>query len=316
VLLAVGIEAWLRVSLDGGELDLSLYAPAPFTPGYRLAADSSSLAWIAGRAVRLSTDSDGNRTTVGFDGAAVKTRPTLHIVGDSGVFGWGLADEETIASRVQRLLEGQVEVVNHGVPGWGAYSYVSVIERLPASDWVVVIHSEMNDLWDLYDPDRRALVRCGYVLSVSAVSERTPCFLLDARSLQLLKRRIFLAERGPRYMPLHFQRYSTAAAGVMMHRLHGLYRRSGPARSNRLLFTFVPWEGRYLPDRRALYYPAPPLDTPHVAYPDGCGVLERFERFDDKAGLFLTGDEHLSPLGAEVLAECVVDMIEPRLEAG
>lgn len=48
-----------------------------------------------------------------------KTRPRIALAGDSYVFGWRVADDETIASHLFRDLEGSHEVMNFGVHGYG-----------------------------------------------------------------------------------------------------------------------------------------------------------------------------------------------------
>jgi lysophospholipase L1-like esterase len=95
---------------------------------------------------------------LGFRGPELPQKPTpgvprVLLVGDSIVFGWRVAEDETLAAHLARALataDRATEVINAGVPGWDARSEVRWLETvgLGLGPDVVVVGTSLND----YDP--------------------------------------------------------------------------------------------------------------------------------------------------------------------
>lgn len=75
------------------------------------------------------------RQTYNFDATAARVTPPARVgadtylfVGDSFVFGQGLADDETLASQLARLNGQSIRAVNLGVPGYGPNHIVRMFE--------------------------------------------------------------------------------------------------------------------------------------------------------------------------------------------
>ncbi len=86
----------------------------------------------------------------------------VYLLGDSQTFGWGLADGETWANRLQcrlnRMLPGRFQVISLGVPGTQAEQYWSrglkqVAPAMRAGD-IVVTSLTWNDLLNFYTGDK------------------------------------------------------------------------------------------------------------------------------------------------------------------
>ncbi len=71
-----------------------------------------------------STNAQGFR---GAPAAPTKDRPRVIVIGDSTAFGLGVSDDETFPVVLERALDGRVEVLNWGVPG---YNLVQIVELL------------------------------------------------------------------------------------------------------------------------------------------------------------------------------------------
>ncbi|MBI3619164.1 SGNH/GDSL hydrolase family protein [Candidatus Peregrinibacteria bacterium] len=78
-------------------------------------------------------------------------KKTIAILGDSIAFGYGLEDDQTIASRLSDLLGGKENVLNSGVPGYNlrqeTATYAQKIAKLHPSTLVIIFY--FNDLRDL-----------------------------------------------------------------------------------------------------------------------------------------------------------------------
>ena len=75
------------------------------------------------------------RRTYHFDADAARVTPpapagadTYLFLGDSFIFGQGLADDETLAAQFAKLRDGKVRAVNLGVPGYGPNHLVRALE--------------------------------------------------------------------------------------------------------------------------------------------------------------------------------------------
>lgn len=98
---------------------------------------------------------DGFRVTV----PAVKAGRKILMAGDSGVFGVGVDDEDTIASRLQGIVGGAAQVVNAGVGGYdGDQAFLAARDASDAVayDQLVYVahHNDFYEPRDIANPDR------------------------------------------------------------------------------------------------------------------------------------------------------------------
>jgi hypothetical protein len=63
----------------------------------------------------------------------------VFVIGDSQVFGWGLADAETIPARSQARVGPRCRFVNLGVPGYGPFAYADALRKLPEGASALVV---------------------------------------------------------------------------------------------------------------------------------------------------------------------------------
>jgi hypothetical protein len=315
VLLAAG-EAALRIGLGGATFTPRVFEPNDGVAHYRLAAGMHTSVRQFGRTVTVSTDAEGHRATPGFvasPGAPLR----VHLVGDSQVFGWGLSDDETLAARLQRLLGPGVQVVNHGVPGFGPTDYLGTLAALPASEPVVVVHTEENDTWDAYRIFRNAHATCGYVTTFSADASALRCAWMNLRLVQLGTELWDRSQRSEHPTPLGFSALSTVAATVLNQRIATGYADERRQRDADLVFAVVPWKGRLDATWRAHSLPSPrpdvaTLDSP---FPDATQATRLLAAGGGAQPLYLDGDSHLSPAGAVRLALLLKPLVDARLAA-
>lgn len=92
-------------------------------------------------------DEEGFRRTV----PVVDALRTILMVGDSGIYGVGVDDADTIASRLQRLIGEAYRIVNAGVAGYDGDQVFSVARQLSdANDYAMLIYVAHNN--DFYEP--------------------------------------------------------------------------------------------------------------------------------------------------------------------
>lgn len=105
----------------------------------------------------VSTNADGLRTPLGRDRSPGQVR--VMMLGESRVFGWGVADEETLPARLDTLLGDGVEVINAGQPGYSSWQMARLAEAaLPAyrPDLVLWVQP-WNDFEPASAPDQALL---------------------------------------------------------------------------------------------------------------------------------------------------------------
>jgi len=150
-LLAAAISS--AVCLGALELVGRIWAPETAPPPRGLIADEL-LGWglpagaeFMWQGRRVTTNSLGLRGQEPTPGAEVDR---ILAVGDSSVFGFGLADEQTFPAQLEGLLAavGPIEVVNGGVPGYTCPQSAAQVERLRASAEpdVLVIYNQHSDV--------------------------------------------------------------------------------------------------------------------------------------------------------------------------
>jgi hypothetical protein len=310
ILAVLTLEAGLRVFLGNRTFGLRVYRSIDGPRRYALSPGATCEMMQAGRSLHITVDADGHRTTPGTP--ADPRLPTLHLVGDSQVFGQGLSDDETLSYHLQKLFGGGLRVINYGVPGYGPNAYHKILRSLPSEDWVVVVHTEYNDLRDFYSEETPAVARCGYLVPDTRTGNGLPCWLLNARLFQLTSLLAGAARGDHKPLPLNFDPHSTAAARLQIYRLSRLYREEAEARGARLVFALIPWDAALAPSRLAMYSPDLRRPTRTVQVPDDCDIEGRFRRAGSVESLYLPADEHLSPEGAAAAAEAIAEKLRER----
>jgi len=152
----------------------------PFRPddvvSYALRPDWETGQQHAGRAMTVTTNGLGLRGPAASSEPAPGTLRVL-VVGDSFVFGLGIADDETLPVRLEAHLAERlavpVEVLNAGVPGWAGDDYLLFLRSRgyaldPDLLVVAVMDNDVPDLlWKRPVPDAEGLpVRTRSVLRV------------------------------------------------------------------------------------------------------------------------------------------------------
>ncbi|WP_374674263.1 hypothetical protein [Ideonella sp.] len=294
-------ELGIRVLLSHAHWSPPVFRAEPLPLGYALGPGIQVQARQLGRTVQISTDPGGHRRTVGTPEAPGAR--AVHLIGDSQVFGWGLSDDETVATQLQRSLGGSFRVVNHGVPGYGPAEYLKVLERVSASDDVVVLLTEENDAADVYGLAQPAHVACGFIATV-AHDSTAACMLMQSRLVQGLFEVRHAFHHRYLMTPLGFSDHSTVAGRVLAGRANRWIAQVRQARQGRVIVTIVPWKGRYSSDWRRRYAPPPVPDPEALPSPftDALGMAQAFSTHPDPMALYLPGDSHVSPEGASWLA--------------
>lgn len=317
--------AWLAgsaVTLAGLELALAVGAggvghlPAYFVPtpdgSYALAAGSQSRYWHLGRIVTVTIGPDGTRSVPSAPEAreAPVAPITLHLVGDSQVFGWGLRDDETLPERLQQRLGSRVRVVNHGLPGQGPLGYFRTLATLPPDEPALLLLTEMNDFQDAYSAIPSLAHHCGYLVRPAGIGSRLPCRILGSHTAALLLDLRNLLATGPIPIPLGFNPKATVPAHVLCRRIENGLRSLAERRPGMLMVVTIPWEGEIVPVRRSAYAPWLPEVRAHTRLPGGTQLHRALSALHDPSTLFLPEDHHLSPEGADRVAEALAPLVE------
>lgn len=311
VTLVLAVELVLLLLSRGVDHLPGYFAPSD-DGSFSLAAGSSSQYWHSGRIVRVTIGADGTRLVP----SAPQTAPvTLHIVGDSQVFGWGLSDEETLPERLQQMLGPEVRLVNHGKPGLGPLGYLRKLAALPLNDPVIVVLTEMNDYQDSYSAVPTVTHHCGFIVRPDGIGPRVPCFVLRSQVTSLLMdlRNWVMAERTP--LPLGFNPYSEISARVLCRRVENnllsfLERRAGAA-----ALVIIPWEAELLPSRLAAYAPRLDEAVAHTRLPGGTILHAAFAQEPEAGALFQQNDHHISAEGARRIAAVLAGLRDWRRAA-
>jgi hypothetical protein len=304
--LLAAAEFALRICLGSAHLTPPLFRSlGSGNASYALRPDVELEVRQFGRSVHVSTDTAGRRRTANAPPAAARA---IHLVGDSQVFGWGLSDEETIASRLQTKIGVEMVVVNHGVPGYGPDDYFRVASSLPPSDLVVVVHTEENDASDAYGVFQQEKVTCGFLATWATEEGAVACFLMNQRVFQMALSGWNGYRRRYSMTPLGFSESSVAAGKILHHRIANLDLELAGKLGDRVLFTVIPWKGRYSPSWRGKYSPLPGQDaTMPSPFTDDISMGRRFSNSKNPVALYHDADSHLSPAGAEYVAQALAE---------
>lgn len=304
-------EGLLRLLLKGSIVAPPIYKAIDSPPGYALAPDLKHLWLQYGRAVPLSTDVAGHRVVP--NAPTDPNLPKIHLIGDSQVFGQGLADAETIAAQLQEKVGAGFRVINHGVPGYGPYAYQKALQSISIEDRVVVVQTETNDLWDSYTAVSTSNVRCGYLAPKTFFGQHLPCALLDMRAFQILSAIINGAVSNRKAVPHGFDAHAQVASKVLMFRNARLFESHKRTRGDKLIFTYIPWEAVIDKTRLNMYTPEASNPVRFVQFPDDCDVERAFLQASQPETLFLPYDDHISARGAELMASAIARRLQQNM---
>lgn len=118
-----------------------------------------------------TTNADGFRRTL----PEVDAKRKILMVGDSGLFGVGVGDEDTIASKLQQLVGAEYRVVNTGVGGYAAENAFWVADALSQRDdfslLVYVAHeNDFEEPRNRSNPDKAR----GFLAEFATLRDRFP----------------------------------------------------------------------------------------------------------------------------------------------
>jgi lysophospholipase L1-like esterase len=303
---AAMILAAVACQLTLPPLDLPLFVSGPAGQDLRLIPGEGGRAYIHGRTIFVSVDSEGHRTTAGAPAPGGAFR-RLDIIGDSQIFGWALDDSETIAARLQARLGKNWRVVNHGVPGVGPLRYAEELKTVPPDAEVLVVFTEVNDLWDMYDIARYP-TRCGFLSGGTLPNSYVTCAILNLRLVQLGYAVADGLAVHRALAPIGCDETSQIAARILAHRVRALFAAVAKGSYPNLHFTVVPWDGRFNELVRADYFPPADRKAPNY-FDDDFAMIDAFGGAPDPAALFLDRDPHLSAAGARLFADRVADVM-------
>ena len=302
---AAVVEAGVRIGLGKRQIAPRIYREQPGLPGFDLAPDASCYGLQSGRFAQITIDPTGHRLVV--NAPDDPRAQVVDLVGDSQVFGQGLSDSESFASRMQENLGRSCRIVNHGVPGYGPFAYAKELQAIPREHWVIVIQTETNDLQDCYTAKTGNIPRCGYLAPDTWEGHNIPCWMLRLRVFQIGSLMINAMIANKRPLPANFNPHSVAASETLLYRNHELFRKEKEARAGRVLFTYVPWAGAW--DKSKLKYYVPEITDPvrSVKLPDDFDIEAPFTQDEKPESLFLPSDDHLSPRGAELMGKALAE---------
>ena len=309
------LDLAIRVYLGNVSLSPGIFRAADTVPGYELKPFTDETVRLGGRETHIRINGEGHRVTTGAESGSSAPAATVHLIGDSQVFGWGLDDSESIASQLQARLGREARVLNHGVPGTGPLDYSRAAAALPRTDWVVIALTDENDLWDAYGVLAGRRVRCGYLALNAALGARLPCWAMRSRLVQLVMVGFDGWQRRFRPTPLQYNPHSAVAAGVLMYRVGQETRKWRAAFGDHLIITYVPWVSLYDSEQARRYFPRPSEYRPTVRFPDDCDIARAFEAHRGARPLYLAGDAHLSAFGASVMADAMAAALKRRMSA-
>lgn len=139
ILLALFVaEGALRLGPDGYDGHIRAFSAAAVESDPTLSHRLKPQVEVTVNRIHYRTSRLGTR------GPDPREAPPSHrvlVLGDSVTMGWGVAEEETWPARVERAMDGDVEVINAAVLGWGVEQYVArFLELAPrlAPDTVLV----------------------------------------------------------------------------------------------------------------------------------------------------------------------------------
>jgi lysophospholipase L1-like esterase len=313
LLVAAIVVAEILCRVAIAPLELPFYSSGPAGENLRLIPSQGAKTVVNGRTIFVSTDADGHRTTLNAPRQGMAQR-RLDIIGDSQVFGWGLDDKETIPSRLEARLGANWRIVNHGLPGVGPLRYAEELKGVPQDAEVLIVFTEVNDLWDMYDVARFP-TRCGYLTKGTLPPWAITCAVLRLRLLQLGYAAFDTWGDRRALAPVGFDETSLVAAHILAFRVRELFAAARARGRPKIHFAVVPWQGRFDPSVWADYFPRADPKAPRY-FDDDFAMIETFARAPRPALLFQDHDPHLSADGARLFADHVADTLQTEDRAG
>lgn len=300
VLILFAMELVARIAI--APLDIPAFTSSPDGRDLSLIPGAQGRVHIYGRTIEVSVDAEGRRTTVGEPAKGCGSH-RLDLIGDSQVFGWGLGDAETFGSQLQARLGPGWRVVNHGIPGTGPLQYARVLQSVPQDAEVLMVFTEVNDLWDTYGLARHP-TRCGYMTEAAWPQSSLVCPLLNSRAVQLGFAAYDKLTEQRALAPIGFDPSSGVAARILAQHVRSMFVRGDVRVHPHLHFAVLPWDGRFNPHVLPDYFPSPNPNTPRY-FEDEYDLISAFAHAADPTALYLPRDPHLSPRGAALFAERV-----------
>ena len=163
---ACGVRPWFRNPAEA--VRDAFMEPDPVL-GWRLRPRADGAIWTGPKAHTESILPDHTRVVVPTP--IEPTAPTVLVLGDSSIFGWGLDDDKTFASALARKVP-HVRVVNGAVPGYGALQSLLWMERLFATYRPSAVILGYSDYF--FERDTGAL---GWATLLARLSVRNNCDL-------------------------------------------------------------------------------------------------------------------------------------------
>lgn len=304
-------ELLLRLFLGGSHFTPPVFKSTGKNE-YALLANATSHVYQFGREIVISTDKEEKRLTSGK--TPRPDAPRLHLIGDSQVFGWGLNDDETIASQMQSITD-RWQVVNHGIPGTAPSDYIKLARTLPESEPVVLFLTEENDLWGMYNFEKGASVDCQFLVGVNTgFLSYAPCLIKNTRVVQAIVWLLDNIIHHHRPTPIGFTSMSQAAAAPLVHRLNKSVADLRNERQGQVLTVLIPWKGRFAHEMQESYSPQPfERDEVPLLLEDELKVISLFKQQAQPDELYLEGDSHLSENGTRLIAGHIDQHIEKAL---
>lgn len=259
-----------------------------------------------GRCVDISTDSQGRRLVPASSGP--RTQRTIHVLGDSQVFGWGLTTSETIPAQLQDILGTDWCVLNWGIPSTGPHTYAQLLDQLPLEDIVVVVQSDDSDVAEIRHNRPPHRIRCGFLVPDNWLGNHLPCWLTYSYAVLAIIRLRRILVSPTRHVPINFNPQLRDTATDLLARLQIIYRPHRKARGGRLLFAVVPWDADILPQRAKRYLPRLNNIQQVASMPQDIDLYRAFRQSREPQQLY-QADSHVSAQGARLVAEQLARLV-------
>ncbi|MBN8265344.1 MAG: hypothetical protein J0M21_11880, partial [Xanthomonadales bacterium] len=310
-LLVLGlIEAGARVSVGNVARLPAFFKANSEGPGYGLTPGRHRY-WHRDRAITVEIEASGFRRVPGAPATAPRT---IWLIGDSQVFGWGLDDRETIATRLQALLGPTAKVVNAGMPGYGPVAYTRVIRTAPADAVSVVMFTETNDGQDAFSTETFGMAHCGILVAPEGIGRSLPCWFLRSHLFSTavdLRNVIAPSQLAP---PLNCNPTLRSSSAVIATRIRDTEDVLDKVTAGRALTATVPWDARLEAKRLRDYVPRLNKVACNWHFPDRLGLVPHLTAHSDGGQLFQHQDHHLSARGADAVARHLAARLAARPE--